>query len=452
MATLTCDICGGKLVMGPNGFAVCESCGMQHSIDRMREKVQEIKGVVRVDNSHLIENFLTLASNAYEAGNKAEAESYCNKIIEIDPSNFSAWLFKGKSAGWQSTLDNNRFSESVSAFSKAILYAPDEIKNSLIEDTKEELKSLSVALISLRSERFAKWLNQSETDGFLSDIVTVSRTLLSYIEQVGEVVPLIEVMAPIATQIDQAVANAWSNKIVPEYKGDDNRPGKYEWETFIERVGFCTTLLKSGINLCNDDDDNDILRYQKLISLHNEAINSCSWDFNYDTTFGITSKLWHKEYFLAASAKQKRGELILEYNKKISEIKVKKDKKAKELADKRFKEYWESRTEERRSLEKEREAIKDKISIFNKEMDELASKTDIPIKRKEIENLTNEKKALGLFKSKEKKVFQDQIDILNDDISILKSNIDVKISEKRKQIQPLQTRVNFIDHELTKAR
>ena len=41
MAALVCDICGGKLVMGSGGIAVCDSCGMEHSPDRMKEKVQE---------------------------------------------------------------------------------------------------------------------------------------------------------------------------------------------------------------------------------------------------------------------------------------------------------------------------------------------------------------------------------------------------------------------------
>ncbi len=38
MAALVCDICGGKLVMGSGGIAVCDSCGMEHSPDRMKEK------------------------------------------------------------------------------------------------------------------------------------------------------------------------------------------------------------------------------------------------------------------------------------------------------------------------------------------------------------------------------------------------------------------------------
>ena len=43
MEALVCDICGGNLIMGAGGIATCESCGMQYNMERIREKVQEIK-------------------------------------------------------------------------------------------------------------------------------------------------------------------------------------------------------------------------------------------------------------------------------------------------------------------------------------------------------------------------------------------------------------------------
>ncbi len=52
MEKLCCDICGGTLVMQSGGkTAVCDSCGMQYSTERMREKVQEIKGVVSIEGT-----------------------------------------------------------------------------------------------------------------------------------------------------------------------------------------------------------------------------------------------------------------------------------------------------------------------------------------------------------------------------------------------------------------
>ena len=132
MAALVCDLCGGKLVMGAGGIAVCDSCGMEHSIDRMKEKVQEIKGTIRVDNSHMIKNYLEMAQSAKDAGNNAEAETYCNKIIEIEPTNYKAWMLKGEAAAWQSSLQNSRVGEGVAAFIKAINNAPEDVMDELV--------------------------------------------------------------------------------------------------------------------------------------------------------------------------------------------------------------------------------------------------------------------------------------------------------------------------------
>lgn len=108
MAALVCDICGGKLIMGAGGIAVCDSCGMEYSTDRMKEKVQEIKGIVRVDNSHMIKNYLEMAQSAKDVDNNEEAEAYCNKVIEIEPTNYKAWMLKGKAAAWQSSTQKDR--------------------------------------------------------------------------------------------------------------------------------------------------------------------------------------------------------------------------------------------------------------------------------------------------------------------------------------------------------
>lgn len=45
MALLKCDICGGSLVMDVNGeFATCEFCGMNHTKERLKIKLDEIDG------------------------------------------------------------------------------------------------------------------------------------------------------------------------------------------------------------------------------------------------------------------------------------------------------------------------------------------------------------------------------------------------------------------------
>lgn len=448
MAALVCDICGGKLAMGTGGIAVCDSCGMEHTKERMQEKVQEIKGVVRIDNSHMIENYLSMAQNAYDSTNQAEAESYCNKIIEIDPNNYRAWLLKGKSAGWQSTLQNPRFSEAVSGFSKAIVNAPEDERDEIIEETKGEIKNLAAALISLRSDRFEKWPDEDEANGFISDVVSILNAITQYLVQSGNSIPLSEIMAPIAFRINQAVVAAWSGKIIPDYNGDENRPNQYEWREFINRVGYCTDLLEKAISLCDEDDEADIQCYENLIHLHTEAINSCSWDYNI-TDWG---KSWHKEYTLTSQAIQSRRNLISHYQAKIVEIKEKKAAKEKADADERFEKYWEEHADERTKLEAESKTITQQISGLRAEIRRVQGTTEKANLEARVNKLETEKKALSLFKGKEKKALQEQIDALRAELAPIAAKVQQAINTINAKITPLSNRQKAIQTELTKPR
>lgn len=475
MAALVCDICGGKLVMGSGGIAVCDSCGMEHSPDRMKEKIQEVKGTVRVDNSHMINNYLEMANTAYEASNLSEAESYCNKVIEIEPINYRAWFLKGKAAGWQSTLQNLRISESASAFTKAIGNAPDDENETLFEEAKTEMLNLSIAIISLRGDRFAKWPDEEEKNGFSSDIIAILNALTQFVSQVGVAIPLSEIMAPIATAINQSVITAFQNVVFPDYDGDpndsDDRAGKYEWQNYIERIGFCTELLNQAIELCDEDDEEDIQRYENLIYLHEKAIDSCSWDYDI-SEWGW--KDWHKEWSLTDDAKRIRREMIADYRSKITAIMATKAQKDAELAKARFDDYWLGHASDKAALESEKatlfcqiEALKrstdDQISILTTDLSAIQGKAEIDNISARTEKLNSDKAALGVFKGKEKKLIQDQIDNLRASEKEIKARmeaervtiqkkIDAVKAEAQSKVSPLQKRIASIDEELTKER
>lgn len=468
MSALVCDLCGGKLIMGAGGIATCDSCGMEHSADRMKEKVQEIKGTVRVDNSHLVDNYLEMANNAYNADNNAEAESYCNKIIEIEPTNYKAWFLKGKAAGWQSTIQNSRLSESVSAFAKAIVNAPDDEKEEIIEDAKDQVKRLSNAMISLRGNRFAKWPDEDETAGFTSDIVSILNIVLQFIKQAGVIIPISELTAPIATTINQSVVKAFNDVIWPDYNGDpndsDDRANKYEWQKFIKRIGHCTTLVEKAIDLCDEDDESDIQRYENLIYLHEKAIDSCSWDYTFSSY--SNSKIWSKEWSLTDEAKAIRRRLIAGYRTKIAEIKSAAEKKAQEEKNKRIKEYWENHQQEKNALESESETLQSQKQQFINEIAELQKQKDnapalvqlIQV-QKNIEKLEREKNSLGLFKGKEKKLVQEKIDALDVEKNHLNQQADSQKREIEEKITPIREKLNStidrlkkIEEELTKDR
>lgn len=51
MAALQCEICGGKLMGRPGGIFECDSCGMEYDTAWAKQKIQEIKGTVKVEGT-----------------------------------------------------------------------------------------------------------------------------------------------------------------------------------------------------------------------------------------------------------------------------------------------------------------------------------------------------------------------------------------------------------------
>lgn len=454
MKRLTCEMCGSTDLIKQDGVFVCQSCGCKYSVEEakkmMIEGTVEVTGTVQVDNSHLIQNYLDMAKNAMDAGNNVEAESYCNKVIEIDPNNCRAWMIKGESAAWQSTLQNSRIAEGVAAFSKGIANAPDGEKEELVKYAEEQIKRLSTAMISLRAERFAKWPDAEESTGFTNDLTAILTTVVSFLAQTGALIPISEIMAPVATQINQSVVKAWQNVVWPDYNGDpndsDDRANKYEWQRSIERVGYCTTLVEKAINLCDDDDDEDIQRYENLIFMHKAAIDSCSWDYNI-TDWG---KSWHKEWMLTDAAKSARRQLISSYEAKIREIKQAKAKKEAAEKAKKRNEYWAAHAEEKAALEAEREKLNQRIEDLEKKAAAVPGEDEIKALVKERDELMTQKNSLGLFKGKEKKALQDQIDDLSSQIKEIEQRMDAEKNVIKAEIPHLRERRTQINAELSK--
>lgn len=444
-----CPQCGGELQLDNQKEAgFCMHCGTKII-------VQDAIRAVKIDNTHMVDKWMKMGDLAAESNNQSEAYDYYTKIAEVDPENWLALFKKGRAAGWQSTLANPRFTEAATCFGQAINLAPESEKQDLMQEAAQEMKSLGLALMALRSERFVKWPDQDEANGFLQDVNSIMNAVLQLRNKSGFLIP--GVLEPIAERIQASVEEAWLMTIKPDYIGDENHPSKYEFDQFIDRVGYCTTLIEKIIDFSDEDDDQDIKRYELLMKLHKEAIESCSWDYEI-LSWG---KSWHKEYQLTDSAKQYRKSLISEYNTKISQLKVsvQKQKEVKkqqeaEAAGKRFEEYWAEHGTEKSQLEEERQQISEQIRCFEKDAERLIEPfvTENSRIQTRIEKIRNEQKALGLFKVKEKKVLQDQIDAAQKEINANLSRMKDLQSPINGNIDRLMGRMGEIDHELTKPR
>ena len=482
MAALVCDLCGGKLIMGTGGIATCESCGMEHSADRMKEKVQEIKGTVRVDNTHLIDNYLQMAENALDASNNVEANNYCNKIIEIDPSNYLAWFIKGKAVGWQSTLGNQRISETINAFSNALDNCPEEKKESLGDECKEEVEKLHKALLTVRMQNFMNHPNENDIAELTNDVKNILINTVSFLTKAGINTNVFG--KELGSVIMNAVIGNFNAKIWKEYQGDDGKPSDYDFKRFMSETDFCIQALGLANSLLGSDDTDDLELYEwralandAMVKLNTMVRDACSWDYNY-TDWG---KSYYKNLTLNDNAKAIRNTQNRAWEaeaKKWRSAKVAKENEikriAREEAQKRYDAYWADHIEEKAALEAERKDLNSQISVLtasqndqvvalNKEIADIPEKAEIDNLKERIKTLSDKRSTLGLFKGKEKKAIQEQIDqayaekkCVEDRMDAAKKEIESKIASVKadfqKKISPLQNRVNTISNELTKAR
>jgi len=95
MATIACDICGGTLSMDASGdFAVCDSCGMKHTKDRIKAMAQEVTGTVAVSNIASIESLMKRGRLELEDSHWGVANEYFDKVLDIDPEYAPAYIGK----------------------------------------------------------------------------------------------------------------------------------------------------------------------------------------------------------------------------------------------------------------------------------------------------------------------------------------------------------------------
>ncbi|MBN1618484.1 hypothetical protein JW887_04025 [Candidatus Dojkabacteria bacterium] len=364
-----CPQCGGDLQLDPEKETVfCMHCGSKIVV---RDAIK----TVCIDNSHMIETWMEMGDFAAESGNNKEAYDYYTKVVEAQPNNWRAIFKRGKAAGWQSTLVNVRLMESATSFAKAIDLAPweNDERETIILDSAREITSLAGALIALRAERFKKWPDDDEADGFFNDINAINNAINVLTEKSG--VQISGYLVSIASHIDSAISSAFYGTISSDYNGDDYHPGQFQFYQYLERIDRCINLLEKTIDLCEGDDGANFERYKQIVFLENKAIESCSWDYK----IYAWGQDWHKELQLSNSAKQFRRANIASANKKIADIskktrqkeiaesqekeRIAREEEAKqqelirivrEIARRKEEEFWATHPEEKESRDKQR--------------------------------------------------------------------------------------------------
>ena len=503
MKKIVCELCDGTEFTKEGGMFVCNGCGTRYSVEEAKSMMKEVEGAAPAvasatgvsagnPNQQQIDNILMLASNAYSASNNEETEKYCNRAIELDATCYKAWLLKGKAAGWSSTIQNPRIAEAAHSFKQAVDFAPEDEKDSLAEEAADELKRLGLACISLRQGRFAKFPDDEELNGFVSDMEPLINGLVILLSKQAEVATksaideLLEAASALGPSIKflnmknkatkagvpkeyfSQIAVMMGNAAIDGYNtatkrfNSDTRPMQNDFTKTMNEIDNCMTLLGMANNASDDDDDDDISRLKSRITMQEYVINMrCYADFSSS----------YRTVSLTDSAKAGRREDIAQWKDEIKEIEDKakakaeeEKKKAEEEKRARIEAYWAAHQDEKQQLDAElldlqakKKQHDDEIADLDKQIRDAKAEESCSVPseeetanlNKQITELKTKKSGLGLFAGKEKKQIDEQIATLEGRVSALKDKIaeekKARADEVQKRVKPLQDKVDELN-------
>ncbi len=493
MKQLTCEMCGSTNVVKQDGMFVCQDCGTKYSVEEakkmMIDGVVEVQGTVKVDNSELVDNYLSMASNALDASNLSEVEQYCNKVIEIEPNNAKAWLFKGKAAGWQSSVRNSRLQEAGHCFLKAI---ENSSRNELNENAKEAIKNYDDLLLAMLRQQLKIFeSNPAGASGANSDSVSILTLVLSeaksknlwgaYNSRVEQInagenenpIDMIEYNVSFqknyATLILDACKEAFDQQINKLNNSglDYNKPssigleiananivgGIFPMYVFLHLYHNIFTVDENKadeidgeqikiINRICRDESSVRSRTKNLKSYRKQVIQGFAGpylDYVEDKSFVDSFK---NEQSTACRELDKVRDRA---NRKYESDRKRKEKEA-------FDKYWSEHIEERKALENELKSLN--VNLESKENDiiNIPEAKVVNDLQERISSLEKEKGSLGIFKAKEKKELQKQIEELTQKVRDAKEAKDKASAPFKEEISKLKTRIKEINTELTKNR
>lgn len=387
MRAMQCELCGGTDIVKEDDFFVCQSCGMKYTPENakkmMIDGVVNIQGTVKLDNTKLIDNYLSISRNAYDSGNSKEAEEYANKVLEIDPTNYKALYLKGVAAGWQTSGMNNRIPEAVDCFALAIENCADEQK---LEDLKEtvanDVSKLTLAMMRLRCEIYKKLPSEENAISLFAEAKNSLDLVLKLIASCGFKPK--EFRGEAATMMNNAAVDAFDGVIwkdytngkpliltnkfgVSKYKlaqpNDVSRyatPSKYDFDKLLARTDACIKIIEAAISIDPNDDEEDLTRYKNLISITEEIRDTYSVTYNPGDLY--VSAKWFKEYELTDKAKEAR-------DNQIKNWKSKKEETERRIHQKKVDDYWGAHEEERKDIEERIKSLEKEVSDFTSSAD-----------------------------------------------------------------------------------
>jgi len=174
--------------------AKCPNCGgdLQVPSDRTSVKCMYCSGDVIVKQAIMsaatgnVQNWMKLAKAAVDAGNYEETLTNANKVLEVEPTNHAAWLFKAVGSGWLSNLRNCRLEEMVSNMKQAIECAPRDDEKDVKVFAAEKLEEAAAAYYLLSRKHFLEFVT---VDGAWPEFLEQANAALTALDAAHNIDP-----------------------------------------------------------------------------------------------------------------------------------------------------------------------------------------------------------------------------------------------------------------------
>lgn len=234
-----------------------------------------------------LSNLLGMARTASLAGNVSEAESYYNRVLELDPRNSEAWIGKGRSAAWQSSIANIRTKEMAVAFNNAIGASDKESRGSVIESCVHEMNHVVATLYGMAN----KQMNEHVALGGIWD---------SYVSQVAQLVDGLDA----ALAWDPSNATTLENIV---HLCKDNIEGVAYRDPYDNNTPKGWSLSPTYEQMLRDRFD---AASEKLISLNPEYVAPAVDKKKPDACFVVTATMGDEKHPTVTLLRQFRAEFL----------------------------------------------------------------------------------------------------------------------------------------------
>lgn len=462
MATLVCDLCGGKLVMGAGGKATCESCGMEFNSDWIKERVSGASIGAQPNNVQQIENWYNLGQQAQKSGNPGEAYRYFSMVVEADATHWRALVDRAWAANSSSQGTENRIPEMLTAVEQALTIV--ENANMTYDEEKEAkmyIISRGQGVYFMGKMNLVLAFHGANIDSLLNSGTMTNVSVYrekqdlnkNYLVYLTKYIPYLEKFAE-----DEEIA-----KNILNYKKEMLEAVKDLCEAEEGTYGI------NGLTLAEKQKYLDL-----YIPLYREVKAE---DSSYNNDYSCCPDPFEKPRNTFELSKR---EQTVQNHWRSFDL-----DEQRRIAKERIEQYWAEHKEEKAQYEARKKAITAELAELNSQVNqydaeiakiqrELSVRLPVENQLAEVKRsqdaLKTQKSQLGIFAGKQKKQLQTQIDALMPQIETLeleviqqkkaiKDTVEGKVKSVEAAKKPLLARIKkledesaAINTELTKAR